>query len=267
MKTPQSKQQQWWLAGLHESGCHHCGPLCGRQEMKIQVTSFLSYHSSALHVINLKYFKYFRFFFSILMKVICTFMGEEQGNFQLLLIGLNEPHSGADGDVIWYWDSPARGPPSWPCRLQRSGPAFLKESIVLFRGSGVTSFILLITILSGWRGLNDSGPQWPSNLSCHSLKHNINFLCWGSTVGPRHPRQTGAACSHYCFSRPLNPSAAAEDRTECREKAEEGRWMWRMKGSASPCWGPFCSETGSYHTIFPTTASCIQSSFKDKLRV
>lgn len=33
------------------------------------------------------------------MKVICTFMGEEQGNFQLLLIGLNEPHSGADGDV------------------------------------------------------------------------------------------------------------------------------------------------------------------------
>lgn len=43
-----------------------------------------------------------RFFFSILMKVICTFMGEEQGNFQLLLIGLNEPHSGADGDVIWY---------------------------------------------------------------------------------------------------------------------------------------------------------------------
>lgn len=38
-------------------------------------------------------------FFSVLMKVICTFMGEEQGNFQLLLIGLNEPHSGADGDV------------------------------------------------------------------------------------------------------------------------------------------------------------------------
>lgn len=36
------------------------------------------------------------------MKVICTFMGEEQGNFQLLLIDLNEPHSGADGDVIWY---------------------------------------------------------------------------------------------------------------------------------------------------------------------
>lgn len=65
--------------------------------MKIQVTSFLSYHSSALYLINLKYFKYFRFFFCILMKVICTFMGEEQGNFQLLLIGLNEPHSGADG--------------------------------------------------------------------------------------------------------------------------------------------------------------------------